>query len=129
MRKKCSLLLTILGGVALGGLGVTALQASAVNTAPAFYIAEFEATDPEGVRPYSARVASTFEPFGGRFIVRGGAVAALEGEAPRGRLVVIAFDSMERAQSWYNSAAYQALRPIRQRSGHSRTFIIEGLPN
>ena len=113
-----------------GGIGLTAIHAQAPSkpVAPAYYIADFELTDPEGIRPYSAGVAATFEPFGGRFIVRGGEIAALEGERPKGRLVVIAFDSMEKAQAWYNSAEYQKLKPIRQRSGNSRTFIVEGIP-
>jgi len=75
---------------------------------------------------YSERVASTFEPFGGRFIVRGGRNASLEGEAVKGAIVVIAFESMEKAQAWYDSPAYRELRPIRERSAKSRTFIVEG---
>jgi uncharacterized protein (DUF1330 family) len=120
--------LTLLTGLALASVGAKTLYAQA-SSAPAFYIADFEPTDPEGIRPYSARVASTFEPFGGRFIVRGGEVAALEGEGPKGRLVIIAFDSMEKARAWYDSPAYRELRPIRQKSGNSRTFIVEGIRN
>ena len=130
MMVRYYLLLAGLAGVATGGLGLTAIHAQAPSkpAAPAYYIAEFELTDPEGIRPYSAGVAATFEPFGGRFIVRGGEIAALEGERPKGRLVMIAFDSMEKAQAWYHSAEYQKLIPIRQRSGNSRTFIVEGIP-
>ena len=129
MKPHYSFLLTMLAAMAAGAVGLRASQAQAPSsaTAPAFYVAEFELTDPEGIRPYSARVASTFEPFGGRFIVRGGEATALEGDKPRGRLVVIAFASMQRAQAWYNSPAYQELRPTRQRSGNSRTFIVEGI--
>jgi uncharacterized protein (DUF1330 family) len=130
MMMRYYVLLTSLAGVATGGIGLSAIhaQAPAKPTAPAYYIADFELTDPEGIRHYSAGVAATFEPFGGKFIVRGGEIAALEGERPKGRLVVIAFDSMEQAQAWYNSAEYQKLKPIRQRSGNSRTFIVEGMP-
>ena len=130
MKPASLFLLTTLAGVAVGAMGLSVSQAQAPSgaTVPAFYVAEFELTDPEGIRPYSARVASTFEPFGGRFVVRGGEAVALEGEKPRGRFVVIAFDTMERAQAWYNSPAYQELKPIRQRSGNSRTFIVEGIP-
>ena len=103
-------------------------QTTSKEAGPAYYMAEFELTDPEGIRPYSAGVAASFEPFGGRFIVRGSQIAALEGDGPKGRLVVIAFDSMEKAQAWYNSAEYQRLKPIRQKSGNSRTFIVEGTP-
>ncbi len=127
MKTRYSLLLAGFAGLAIGCIGMKAIHAQATATAPAYYIADFELTDPEGIRPYGAGVASTFEPFGGRFIVRGGQVAALEGEGPKGRLVVIAFDSMEKAQAWYHSPVYQQLKPIRQRSGNSRTFIVEGL--
>ena len=93
---------------------------------PAVYIAEFEVTDPAGLKPYSARVQSTLDPFGGRFIKRGGAIAPLEGEAPKG-MVMIAFDTMEKAQAWYDSPAYREIRPIRQRSAKTRAYIVEGL--
>ena len=38
---------------------------------PAYYIADFEVTDREAIKPYSENVEATFKPFGGRFIVRG----------------------------------------------------------
>jgi uncharacterized protein (DUF1330 family)/quinol monooxygenase YgiN len=94
----------------------------------AYYIAHFEPSDPDAIRPYSARVASTFEPFGGRFVVRGGRVAALEGEAPKGHTVMIEFDSMERARAWFDSPAYAQLKPIRHRAGNTRAYIVEGPP-
>ncbi|CBJ43978.1 DUF1330 domain-containing protein [Ralstonia solanacearum] len=94
----------------------------------AYYVAEFEPTVPGAIRPYSERVESTLKPFGGRFIARGGTLAALEGPAPKGVVVIIEFDSLERAQAWYRSPAYEALKPIRQRAGKSRVYIMEGVP-
>jgi hypothetical protein len=47
--------------------------------ASAYYIADFELADAEAIKPYSAKVESTFKPFGGRFIVRGGDPVPLEG--------------------------------------------------
>ena len=94
---------------------------------PAYYISEFEVIDPEGIRPYSAAVESTFAPFGGRYVVRAGQVKSLEGEVTK-RIVMIGFPSLEQAQSWYDSAAYRAIRPIRHQSAKSRVFIVEGLP-
>ncbi|HSI47068.1 MAG TPA: antibiotic biosynthesis monooxygenase [Ideonella sp.] len=95
-------------------------------TAPAFYLSEFELTDAEGIKPYSAAVESTFAPFGGRYAVRGGQRSSLEG-APAQRIVMIVFPSLAQAQAWYDSPAYRALRPIRQRSATSRVFIVEGV--
>jgi uncharacterized protein (DUF1330 family) len=92
----------------------------------AFYIAEFVVTDREGMKPYSAQVESTFAPFSGRYIVRGGKINGLEGDGPKGGMVVIEFDSRDQAQAWYDSPAYRKLRPIRQKSAVSRVYIVDG---
>lgn len=127
MKTKRSLLLAVLAGTAIGALPAMSLYAQAASAAkpPAFYISEFELTDAEGIRPYSAAVESTFAPFGGRYVVRGGKVASLEGE-PTKRIVMIAFPSMEQAQAWYDSPKYREIMPIRHRSARSRVFIVEG---
>jgi uncharacterized protein (DUF1330 family) len=107
---------------------VTGLHAqdAPVRKPRAFYVSEFVVTDREGIRPYSAQVESTFIPFGGRYVVRGGKITALEGEEPKGGIVVIEFDSVERAQAWYDSPGYRKLMPIRHRSATSRVYIVEG---
>ncbi len=127
MKSKRSLLFVLLTAAVIGGLPARALHAQAASGAkpPAYYVSEFELTDPEGIRPYSAAVESTFTPFGGRYVVRGGKVASLEGEPTR-RLIMIAFPSMEQAQAWYDSPRYRELMPIRHRSAKSRVFIMEG---
>lgn len=101
---------------------------SALAVTPAYYVAEFQPTDREAIKPYSAQVESTFRPYGGRFIVRGGQPNIKEGFGAQGRLVIIKFDSLKQAQDWYNSPEYQNIIPIRHRSGNSRTYIVEGLP-
>ena len=128
MKIKSRVVLAVLAGVVIGAIAVKGLQAQApsASTLPAFYIAELEVSDPEGLKPHGARVASTLEPFGGRFNVRAGKIAPLEGEAPKGRSVVIAFESMEKAQAWYDSPAYQEIKPIRHKAAKSRTFLVEG---
>lgn len=128
MNAKLPLMLCALaGGAALGGVGVSVLHAQ--NKPPAFYVADFELTDPEGIKPYREQFLSTLEPFRGRFIVRGGTVAKLEGNSPKGRFIVIAFDNMDKALAWYNSPAYSTLRPYRQKSGRTEAFVIEGMAN
>jgi uncharacterized protein (DUF1330 family) len=113
----------------IGAFGTGAIVAQTQNQAkqPAFYISEFELSDPEGIKPYSQQVETTFTPFTGRYLVRGGRTASLEGEQPK-RIVMIAFDSMAQAQAWYDSPAYQAIRPIRLQSAKSRVYIVEGAP-
>ena len=124
---KRTLLLSVLTGGAVGA-GLVPARGATCRHASGLLRGGVRAQGSEGIKPYSAGVAGTFEPFGGRFVVRGGKIAALEGPPPGSRTVIIEFPSMERARAWYDSDAYRNLRPVRQRSDISRTYIIEGLP-
>lgn len=124
---KHTLLCIALAAAAFGTATSAQAQApSAPVKPPAYYVSEFELTDPEGIRPYSAVVESTFTPFGGKYAVRGGKVSSLEGE-PSKRVIMIVFPSLEQAQAWYDSPRYREIMPIRQNSARSRVFIMEGL--
>jgi uncharacterized protein (DUF1330 family) len=119
---------TILASTGCMAIPAASAQEAVTAKPHAFYLVDFEVTDAEGIKPYSATVESTFRPFGGRFVVRGGRVDSLEGAPPKGRLILIEFDSFEQAQAWYHSAAYQAIIPIRHRSGRSQAMIVEAVP-
>ena len=60
-------------------------------------------------------------------LVAYGATEAIEGEAPDG-VVLLEFPTAEDAKAWYNSPAYQAAIPHRQKAADYRAFIVEGLP-
>ena len=92
----------------------------------AFFIGQFDIHDPEGYAVYRAQTAATLVPFGGRFVVRAGRVQVFEGDAPLPRVVVIEFPSFDQAKAWYESAAYQKLIPIRQKSASGKSFLVEG---
>ena len=129
MKARNIALLAAVASIAIGTFGTGAIlaQTQSQPKRPAFYISEFELSDPEGIKPYSQQVEATFAPFTGRYVVRGGQTASLEGDQPK-RIVMIAFDSMAQAQAWYDSPAYRAIRPIRLQSAKSRVYIVEGAP-
>jgi uncharacterized protein (DUF1330 family) len=103
------------------------IPARAAEAIPhAFYVADYQEMVKGGIRPYSERVESTFKLYSGRYVVRGGEVQPLEGDAPKGRMVVIEFDSLTQARAWYDSPEYSAIRPIRQQSGKTNAYIVEG---
>ena len=126
MKTNHKLALGVLLGAAMGITGATAIHARQVKTAPAYVIAEVDVVDPATFQKYSEKVPGTLAPFNSHYLVRGGKTQAIEGEAPK-RIVVIAFDSMEKAQAWEDSAAYEAIKPIRHSSANSRVFIAEGV--
>ncbi len=94
---------------------------------PAYLIAEIEVTDPETYEEYRRQVAPTVERYGGRFLVRGGAVHGLEGEWNPKRLVVIEFSDMAGLREWYQSDEYDRLKRIRQRSSTGKVLAVEGV--
>jgi uncharacterized protein (DUF1330 family) len=71
-------------------------------------------------------VVATVEAFGGRFLVRGGDLLLVEGDAPNGRSVVLEFESPERAMEWYNSAGYQKILPLRLKNAITRLLCATG---
>jgi uncharacterized protein (DUF1330 family) len=126
MKTNHKLALAVLAGVAIGVAGGSAIHAQQVKAAPGYVIAEVDVMDPTTFQKYAEKVPGTLAPFNGHYLVRGGKTQALEGEAPK-RIVVIAFESMEKAQAWEDSPAYDAIRPIRHSSAKSRVFIAEGV--
>ncbi|WP_044368094.1 DUF1330 domain-containing protein [Streptomyces natalensis] len=93
----------------------------------AYVIADVQLTGDVGeVEQYRAGVQATLEPYGGRFLVRGGAYEVIEGDWQPGRIVVLEFPSAEAAHEWNDSAAYQAIAPLRTRNMDSKRLIVEG---
>jgi uncharacterized protein (DUF1330 family) len=94
----------------------------------AYIIAEVEVADPETYATYRAQTPGVIERYGGRFIVRGGAAALLEGERPPARIVVIEFPDLAAARRFYGSPEYQSIIGIRQRAATSRVVLVDGHP-
>ena len=92
----------------------------------AYVIAEIEITDPEGYKPYTERVPASIAAYGGRFLVRGGAVEALEGEWPERRRVIIEFPSIEAARAWWHSPEYEEPKAMRRAASRGRLLLLEG---
>jgi uncharacterized protein (DUF1330 family) len=42
-------------------------------------------------------------------------------------LVIIAFDSVDKAKAWEESPAYVAIKPLRQASAPGTVYIVEGV--
>lgn len=92
------------------------------------YVIVQETIDDEAMfNEYRKDVPGTLEPFGGKFIVRGGHLSIVEGEWTHARTVVIEFPSREAAESWYKSAAYQKIIPLRLKSSAGNFVIVDGM--
>jgi uncharacterized protein (DUF1330 family) len=94
---------------------------------PAYFIVDNEVTDPAGFEAYRTQVPGTVEKYGGKFLVRGGQVQALEGDWKPKRIVVTEFPTLEQARRWYDSEEYRALKALRLRTARGSVVLVEGV--
>lgn len=86
-----------------------------------------DVTDPKQYEEFKAAAAKVVEDHGGRYLVRGGTSASLEGHF-HPRVVLLEFPTYGDALTFYRSEAYQAVREIRLRSANSCVLAMEGVP-
>ena len=132
MKTKYAVPLALVTGFGLGAVAVQGLHAQAKP--PVYYVAEIDVSNPEAyAKEYAPKAQATIKAAGGRFLAIGGAgasgpkVTALDGEAPK-RVVVQVWDSLEKIETWYNSAEYKEARKIGDKYATFRSFAVEGLP-
>lgn len=94
---------------------------------PAYIIVETDITDPEQYEQYKAASPGAIAAGGGRFIVRGGELAVLEGDWQPSRLVVLEFPDLEAAKAFYDSEEYTAARKLRAGAANLNMVAVEGV--
>jgi uncharacterized protein (DUF1330 family) len=94
----------------------------------AYVLAEVEVTNPDGYKQYTAHVPATIARYGGRFLVRGGASEALEGDWPKVRRVIIEFPDLATAKRWWQSPEYEKPKAMRLANSKGRLILLEGAP-
>ena len=94
---------------------------------PAYIIVDLEITDPALFDQYRAAVPATISAYGGKYLVRGGAFEALEGNWQPKRVIVLQFDNMARLKEWYGSPDYAPLRSLRAKCAKANVIAVEGL--
>ena len=62
----------------------------------------------------------------GRFLVRGGELEHMEGDWRPKRVVVVEFESLDKARAFYRSPDYAEAIKIRQRTSISSVLIVQG---
>ena len=94
---------------------------------PAYVIVETEIHDPEQYEQYKAASPGAVAAGGGRFVVRGGDLAVLEGDWHPSRLVVLEFEDLEAAKAWYASDHYQEVMKLRAGAARLNMVAVQGV--
>ena len=93
---------------------------------PAYLIAEVDVRDTAAYEQYKKLTPAAIAAYGGRFVVRGGAVESKEGGWKPARLVVVEFASMDQARKFYDSPKYAPALAIRLEAAKSRVILVDG---
>jgi uncharacterized protein (DUF1330 family) len=94
---------------------------------PAYIIVETDIHDPEQYEQYKQAAPGAVAAGGGRFIVRGGELAVLEGDWQPKRLVLLEFPDLEAAKRFYDSSEYQDAKRLREGAAHLNMVAVTGL--
>jgi uncharacterized protein (DUF1330 family) len=125
---KTTVALAMVVSFALGALAVQGLHAQ--TKPPTYYISEIDVTNPEGyLKEYAPRQGALIRESGGRYLVAGGKTTLFDGDAPKSRVVITAWDNIDKIQAWRSSAAYKELRQIGDKYAKFRSFAVEGTSN
>lgn len=95
---------------------------------PAYVIAEIDETNHDGfVKEFAPLAAKALSGGGAKTLARGGQTMSLEGTPPKSRITINAFETMEKAQAAFTSAAYKDARKIGDKYAKFRIFVVEGV--
>jgi len=83
-------------------------------------------SDPDALVAYAKLAGPAIAAAGGRFLARGNAAKAYEAGVAQ-RVVVIEFDSVEKAMAAHDSQAYQAALKVFGKAAERDLRIVEGL--
>ena len=128
MNTNYKIALAVVAGAALGAAAVQGLHAQVKPKA--YLVTESEVIDAAALAAYVPQAQAAARAAGGRpGVVATGKIVALVGEPPK-RLGVSEWESLEKAQAYYNSAERKALTPQRGKALKViRQFLVEGPAN
>jgi uncharacterized protein (DUF1330 family) len=127
MNPKSKIMLAVVVGAALGAAAVQGLHAQAKPKA--YTVSELETLDAAANAAFVPLIQAAQKAAGGRnFRTGGGKIVALEGAAAPKRVAITEWDSLEKAQAFYNSKAWKDLAPQRDKAVKTiRRYVVEAV--
>jgi uncharacterized protein (DUF1330 family) len=116
----------MLAGAVLGAAAIQSLHAQ--STPMAYVIAENVVKDEAAyMKDFAPSMAKAIQEAGGKYLVRGGKTISLHGAAPASRIVILQFESLDKAQAWANSSTTEVTFANGEKYATLRDYIVEGV--
>ena len=125
MKTKYTVALAMAASFVLGVLAVQGLHAQAKPVG--YVVVEVAVTDKDAyAKEFIPPAAKAIEEGGGKYVVRGGKTISFQGTPPASRVVVLQFESMDKAQAWWDSPGRKNSQTIGDKYATFRIFAVEG---
>ena len=92
----------------------------------AYVVIEIVVKNPEGYEEYKVLAPPAIDAYGGKYIARGGTAENLEGSWQPNRIVILEFESLEKAKTWINSKEYQEAHSVLKGYADRQHQTVEG---
>jgi uncharacterized protein (DUF1330 family) len=125
MKSSFAAASALVAGIGIGGLGVNSIHAQAKP--PVYMIEDNTVRDPQAFAQEFAPLArESLKVYGGRYL-GGGSGMSVDGEPPKGRVVLVQWDSVEQMTKWRHSPEYSTARAVGEKHGSFRIFAVDGV--
>ena len=125
MKNSFAVAAVLAAGIGIGSFGVHALHAQ--SKPPVYMIEDNTVIDPAGfAKEFAPLARESLKTYGGRYL-GGSSGVSIDGD-PKGRVVLVRWDSVEQMMKWRHSPEYNAARAVGERYGHFRIFAVDGVP-
>ena len=93
----------------------------------AYFIVNVDVKDAERYADYIRAAPASIAKYGGKYLVRGGTSQKMEGSYDPKRVVILEFESLERARQWWASEEYRAAKALRQATSVTDMILVQGV--
>ena len=124
MKLRYTLSLAMLVGIGVGAAAVQTLHAQ--SKPPVYMVAINELSNPDGYRKeYLPKAQAAIKQYGGVYIAAGPGTM-IDGSFPKGRVVILRWESMDALHKWHESPEYQAALKIGKSYAHYNVVAVDG---
>lgn len=113
-------------GCALAIAALTALpQAHAQSAQQMYYVTEIDVSDEAAyAKTYGPKIRASLAAAGGKVLAASDKPVGVEGDAPKTRVVISVWDSMDKLSAWRASAAFKEARIEGDKIAKFRSYAI-----
>jgi uncharacterized protein (DUF1330 family) len=127
MKTRYTVALSVVAGAALGAAAVQGLHAQVKPKA--YTVSESETLDVTAVAPFVSAIEDAQSAAGGHTLhTRGGRVVTLDAQAAPKRVAIVEWDSLEQAQAFYKSQAWDDIGRLHGKAVKTtRRYAVEAV--